>query len=383
LFFCSLTPFPVQYACRNERILRFGAHVCDPNLYLLRKGLRVPLLPAFPTRRRALAIVLCLLTGGAFVIAGQPAMKPLPPIEARIDRVPAASIVQARGQPQTPPVVRSPEPDLLIFRPSAAQAEAQGRIRHADVWSAALDRKLPYLIYLPPRYNETTDRFPVLYMLHGLNNDHHQWRRIGLFDAADQLIRDEEIAPLIIVTPQGDNGYWMNHADDDQRWADYVIADLIPHIDATYRTVADGKHRAIGGLSMGGHGALQLALHHPGTFVAVGGHSPVLRSQSDAFPFFGIGEAYKKRDPLSLVSELGMPVTFALWLDMGTDDRFVHRTIAFHDLLAAQGVPHQWRLNQGDHEETYWSAHVREYLRWYDQALRSGGQHQPALDPDP
>lgn len=343
----------------------------------------MPLLPAFPTRRRALAILLCLLLSGAFVIAGQPAIKPLPPVEARIDRVPAASIAQARGQRQTARVVRPSESDPLIFQRTAARAEAQGRVRRAEVWSAALDRTLPYLIYLPPRYNETTERFPVLYMLHGLNNDYEQWRRIGLFDAADQLIRDGQIAPLIIVTPQGDNGYWMNHADDNQRWADYVIADLIPYIDATYRTLPDGKHRAIGGLSMGGHGALQLALNYPGMFVAVGGHSPVLRSQSEAFPFFGSGDTYKNRDPLSLVSELGRPVTFALWMDMGADDRFVDRTIAFHDVLIERGVAHQWQLNPGGHEETYWSAHVRDYLRWYDQSLRSGGRHQPASDPRP
>jgi S-formylglutathione hydrolase FrmB len=92
----------------------------------------------------------------------------------------------------------------------------------------------------------------------------------GLIDVADQEIRTGSLAPMIIILPQGDKGYWVNHADNGPRWGDYVIRDLVPHIDATYRTLRDRSARAIGGLSMGGSGALYHAFTHPDVFSIVG-----------------------------------------------------------------------------------------------------------------
>ena len=71
---------------------------------------------------------------------------------------------------------------------------------------------------------------------------------------------------------------------------------------------------------MGGHGALQLALHHPDLFGVVGGGSAVFRSEADAFPFFGTGADYKQREPVSLVEELNSCFHVPWGLDMGADD---------------------------------------------------------------
>jgi enterochelin esterase-like enzyme len=268
------------------------------------------------------------------------------------------------------PAVCAPAP-LHLVRRGLIRPPTRGTTRHARLWSDALDRELDYWLYLPPNYRSERDRrYPVLYMLHGLYGNSAAWKDHGLFNHADNLIRSQQIAPLIIVAPQGDNGYWMNHADGGPRWADYVVSDLVPHIDRTYRTLPESRHRAIGGLSMGGHGAIQLALNHPGVWGAVGGHSAVFRSAEQAFPFFGAGESYQRRDPVSLVGDLGVPVTFALWLDMGADDSWAPRTIAFHELLEARGVSHAWMIESGGHDGSYWATHVPAYLRWYDQQIR-------------
>ena len=310
-----------------------------------------------------LALTLPLL--GNFDLAAQ-----LSPVTATVIKIDPPTGMRAHGAPVASAGlgvslnVQSSEPPVF------------GRSRHESFYSPSLGRAMSYWIYLPPSYRATEQRYPVLYMLHGLNGSDQQWKDMGLFDQADALIRARQIAPLIIVTPQGDNGYWMNHIDGGPRWADYVTRDLIPQIDQSYRTLADGPHRAIGGLSMGGHGAIQLALNNPGLFDVVGGHSAVFRSETEAFPFFGTGAEYQRRDPVSLVQQ-GLPTPFALWLDNGALDPWLPRTHYFHELLLARGAAHSWQLDDGDHSQDYWQPRIPLYLAWYDQQLRSGGIAAP------
>jgi S-formylglutathione hydrolase FrmB len=226
-----------------------------------------------------------------------------------------------------------------------------------------------YWVYLPPEYDHSDQRYPVLYMLHGLNGSSLTWRAFGIFDQADRLIGDKVIAPLIIVTPQGDNGYWMNHVDNGPRYEDYLVSDVVMHVDTTFRTLATREHRAIGGVSMGGHGAIRLTLTHPELFTAAGGHSPVFRDQQQAFPFYGVGRDYQQRDPVSLV-QLNTPVNGAVFIDMGAQDPWLPRTKLFHELLLSKGIEHTWLLRSGDHQTEYWVQHIPEYLRWYDAQLR-------------
>ena len=89
----------------------------------------------------------------------------------------------------------------------------------------------------------------------GWGGHRDEWIAYGLINVADRAIRTGDIPPMIIVLPQGDKGYWVDHADDGPRWGEYVTRDLVRHIDATYRTLRYPSARAIGGLSMGGWGA--------------------------------------------------------------------------------------------------------------------------------
>jgi enterochelin esterase-like enzyme len=263
-------------------------------------------------------------------------------------------------------VVSAPAVAALVGR--AAVGNDLGRFATFD--SPALDRQMNYWVYLPPGYAKSNQRYSVLYMLHGRDATSAQWKSFGLFTWADQLIRAGTIAPLIIVAPQGDFGYWMNHVNGGPRWGDYITQDLIGHIDATYQTIPDRAHRAIGGVSMGGHGAIQLALNHPELFAVVGGHSPVFRTQAQALLFFGTGAEYRKRDPVSLVQARPQALSFALWLDMGASDPWIESTTAFHKLLTADKIAHSWQSGRGGHEGDYWERNVPKYLRWYDAALR-------------
>src|SRR5438093_9810425 len=108
-------------------------------------------------------------------------------------------------------------------------------------------------------------------MLHGLGGSDAEWRTYGIFDTAERLIRGGELVPMIIVLPEGGRAYWVDHAaTDKEAWGRYMAKDVVADVDAHFHTLAEATDRAIGGDSMGAHGALQLAMNYPGTFSVVG-----------------------------------------------------------------------------------------------------------------
>jgi esterase/lipase superfamily enzyme len=185
-------------------------------------------------------------------------------------------------------------------RASAYVGPIQGSLREMEFYSPALDRDVSYFIYLPPEYARAGRRYPVLYMLHSASGDKEEWLAYGLVDVADQAFKSGELEPLMIVLPQGDFSYWANHAADGPRWGDYLAADLVRHIDASYRTLRAPESRAIGGLSMGGWGALHQAFGRPDVFGIVGAHSPALRTDDGSIAFVGVGDEFARKDPLRL-----------------------------------------------------------------------------------
>jgi S-formylglutathione hydrolase FrmB len=235
---------------------------------------------------------------------------------------------------------------------------------------------MPYTVYLPPGYDPTgTARYPVLYMLHGLGGDHViEWRAYGLLDAADALVHAGTIEPLIIVLPEGEDGYWMDHADGGPAWGTYLAENLVAEVDAHFRTIARPEARAVGGNSMGGHGAMQLAMNFPQRFGVVGIHSPTLRSRDQSPAYFGDRDYFEAHDPVSLVQRY--PETarqLRIWMDVGDEDPWRGITTAFHQELLDLGVPHAFHIFPGIHEDEYWTGNVATYLEFYSQAL----QHDP------
>lgn len=225
---------------------------------------------------------------------------------------------------------------------------------------------MPYFIYLPVGYAESGKRYPVLYMLHGFGGSNTEWIGYGFPEEADREINTGEIPPMLIVFPQGDQAYWVNHADGEP-WGDYTAKDVVTYIDAAYRTLPDASHRAIGGLSMGAHGALQLTMNYPGTFSVVGMHSPTLRDFADRFGFFGDEAYFNAHDPAHLVEQNpAYARQLKIFVDVGEqDEAWYEKTMAFHDLLTSLNIPHQFSTWSGTHDGDYWRAHCRDYLRFY------------------
>ncbi|MCC6626354.1 MAG: OpgC domain-containing protein [Chloroflexi bacterium] len=257
-------------------------------------------------------------------------------------------------------------PDTTPSSPLAGAGAAS--VESHAFYSVALGRTMAYWIYLPPGYRQTSARYPVLYLLHGIGGDRGEWIEYGAVNAAQRRHDAGQAAPMLIVLPEGEQSYWVNHVEGP-RWGDYVADDLVAHIDATYRTQPVAAARAIGGLSMGATAALTLALTYPDRFGTVGLHSPSVRAADQALPFLGVDDEFARRDLLTILQTTDAPFPRHVWIDVGADDGWAGTAQALHEALLARGVAHTWQLNTGAHDGNYWSAHVTDYLRYYDEAV--------------
>ena len=164
---------------------------------------------------------------------------------------------------------------------------------------------LYFRVYLPPCYDSETDtHYPVLYLLHGQSFKDDQWDRLGADEALDELIADGEVRPFIIVMPRESN-YMINQWTS--KYGPALAEELVPWIDAHYRTQAERGKRAIGGLSRGAAWAMRTGLIYWDVFGAIGGHSLApFRGDFNEAPF------WFKKIPADQLPRI--------WIDVGTRD---------------------------------------------------------------
>ncbi len=303
--------------------------------------------------------------------------------------------------------------------PPATEARARGSVIEGRFQADSLGVDKRYRAYLPAGYAESSARFPVIYLLHGLSGNENDWLEAGKLDqAADSLgLR------AIVVMPDGDASFYTNSvapADYDAcmrgpakrffrraeapesfcvrtpRYEDFLTRDLIAHVDSTYRTISTRAGRAIGGLSMGGFGALSIALRHPELYSAAASHSGVVALlyagphpyRKDAVQLvtdpskwgLDVGEIgtlvrglfgpdlanWRAHDPATLAATLPEG-KLALFLDCGTEDDFALQDAAayLHDVLATAGVTHQLTLIPGRHNFQLWRARIHDSLAFF------------------
>ena len=266
--------------------------------------------------------------------------------------------------------------DALEALYNGALPAQRGEWRHVSFYSRALAREMSYMAWVPPGYSASTQTFPTLYLLHGVGSPEafgpEEWLGYALTEDLDRMLALSLIEPMIVILPQGDQSYWVNHAGGP-KWGDYVAIDLVKHVDATFRTDARRERRAIGGLSMGGHGAVQLAYNHSDVFSVAGAHSPTIRPFESSPDFFGDPAHFAKHDPISLAKTTDAAKRVVTWIDVGALDEWRTGAEALRDALAAKRAPVEFRVLEGEHEGWYWEYYLPEYLHFYSQALHAKG----------
>ncbi len=271
---------------------------------------------------------------------------------------------------------------------AACAAAGQGRVLEGETFqSQALGRAWTYSVYLPPDYASSQRAYPVVYLLHGLYGSHTDFVRYD--DAAmtaDELIAAHEIPPMILVMPEGGDSWWV---DSDPKTGfgaveTALVQDLIPHVDATYRTIAERRGRMIAGLSMGGYGALRLAFERPELFSAAAGLSPAIQRSAEGLdilsPAFGAPfdpARYEKETPWAYLPDLAAkPARLHphVYLTIGDDDaftQFLRGTMDLYLALREAKIPAELRVTDGGHSSGVWSAGLRQALLAFANVYRA------------
>ena len=219
------------------------------------------------------------------------------------------------------------------------------------------------VVYLPPGYANGTQRYPVLYLLHGFpGNPDGFVRTIRVGVVEDTLLAQKKVSPMIIVMPFGSTGTftnkeWANGTGRDSGWETFFARDVVNAIDKRYRTIATGAGRAVGGLSEGGYASLNIGLHHPREFRVLESWSGYEKAD-DVRSIFG-GDQARLRDnspalTLPLVAdELRQEGAF-IWFYTGTKDSLKRENQRFAFELQGLHVAHDFFLVSGGHTWALW-----------------------------
>ena len=234
-------------------------------------------------------------------------------------------------------------------------------------WSSqVLGKHVGMYVYVP---DDTPPPFATFYLLHGLSDDYTIWLR------RTSVERYATRHPLMIVMPDGFRGFYTNNAAGPA-YATYVAKELIETVERIFPAKRSRESRGIGGLSMGGYGALRLALGFPDLFAAATSHSGAVLHGSRNHPRVGgsLGEAEFRQifgeqpvgtdhDVLALARQAQSRGSLPhLRIDCGVDDGLLEDNRALHAKFDGLRVPHEYEEFPGGHDWEYWDAHVQEAL---------------------
>ncbi|GCE27504.1 hypothetical protein KDA_29880 [Dictyobacter alpinus] len=227
-------------------------------------------------------------------------------------------------------------------------------------------------IYLPPSYNTPVGKnkhYPTIYLLHGSPGKITDWIDGGkAAESADTLIDTGKIPELIMVMPDGNGApgatsEWGNSGNGKQPMEDYVAKEMVKYIDQHYRTIPDADHRAIGGLSMGGFGAMNIGIHHPDVFnwvIALGGYY-----QADG-SVWGRNPVYRHyNSPLIQIAHQPHVQQLHIFLGDATEDkRFYPGMLTFAKVLHQLHFNYTMVTEHGGHSWKVWADQLYKALSW-------------------
>jgi enterochelin esterase-like enzyme len=252
-------------------------------------------------------------------------------------------------------------------------AAPQGSVAVRGVWSRALGKSVRTLVYLPPSYRPGGPRLPTLYLLHGTPGTPDGLFALGIGQQLDNLIDAGGAPAMIVVAPSGgrrpdsDTEWDDSVADPGARWGTFVTRDLVNAIDNDYPTRRGRASRAIAGISMGGYGAVNLALGHGATFGIAASWSGYFVSNTPQVDGPQGSATWRARSPLLSVALRApalrrRPVATSFY--SGRDDRFFDENVSFHQTLTRLGIPHRFRAVAGGHDASVWRAQMTTELTW-------------------
>ena len=245
-----------------------------------------------------------------------------------------------------------------------AFVKQEGTFQTIQVKSAAIGgRSQRVVVYLPPGYDQSTQRYPVLYLLHGFPGDPDGFvRTVRVGVVEDTLLAEQKMQPLIIVMPMGSTGVftdeeWANGIHKDNGWETFLARDVVRAVDSQYRTIAAGSARAVGGLSEGGYASLNIGLHHPDEFRVLESWSGYEKADDVKSIFGGNAALLARNSPLltlpKVASKLRRGHAF-VWFYTGSSDRDRRQNARFAAELTRYRIRHHFFVVDGGHTWRLW-----------------------------
>jgi putative tributyrin esterase len=254
---------------------------------------------------------------------------------------------------------------------TAASPAKHATVRDASFRSESLGKEMRYRVILPVGYEDSAERYPTLFLLHGLHGDFQNW------STRTSLIRYAEHFRLIIAMPDAGDSWYVNSATNPaDKFEDYIVKDFITEVDAHFRSIREPYARAIAGLSMGGYGAIRLALKYPQLFAVAGGISAALNAPTDldekAPDFranlqsvFGPHDSptRQQNDATALLAHADPAKLPYIYLDCGTGDAmFLQSNRELAANLQERKAGYEFHEMPGAHQWGFWDVAILRFL---------------------
>ncbi len=240
-------------------------------------------------------------------------------------------------------------------------------VMEKSIESKILGCKKNYCIYLPQGYADGGKQYPVLYLLHGLTDNHTAWRDRGnIKNIATEIFKSGNAKEMVIVMPDAGTTHDGYFNRDGWRYEDFFFDELIPYIENNYRIKSGRNYRAIAGLSMGGGGTIGYALRHSGMFSSAYAMSALagmvenswISNDPDIRRRLFI-ESVVEYNNITIVENAGEKMRDSIasvrwFIDVGDDDFLFDNNMDFIKAMRKQRIPYQLRVRDGGHTWQYW-----------------------------
>jgi S-formylglutathione hydrolase FrmB len=266
---------------------------------------------------------------------------------------------------------------FTLFTVCFAQKVDAAIVDTVETYSTSMKKAIKAVVIRPDDY-ATAGAFPVVYLLHGYSGNYRDW-----ITKAKGFEKAVDLYQVMIVCPDGNNSwYWDSPVDSDYKYETYVSKELVNWIDGKYKTIKNRNNRGITGLSMGGHGALYLALKHQDVFGTAGSMSggvdirPFPNNWDMALRLGSYSEHPENWEKYTVINMLHLlrPNSLALIIDCGTEDFFYKVNENLHEQLLYRNIPHDFITRPGAHNWNYWTNSIQYQLLFMNNYFKSGGK---------
>lgn len=279
-----------------------------------------------------------------------------PPPGKISDGVSPKATIEWSVEPETPSAATA----MPQISPTAQRdcQERAGELRSLNYPGGVFHEDVQLVVYLPPCYSNSNERYPGLYLLHGYPQDEQHWETLGVIDLVEEGILAGVWPPILIILPNQPEPLFTKSDGGPDSYEQEMIDGLVPFIDETYRTLAEPQSRAIAGISRGGVWALEIGLRNPDVFNTVAALSPSL----------SVNHPRALYDPFNIAGA-DSPLPDRILISGGEGEpSFLEKIELFAQHLTEEGIKHTFLLTDGNHTDVSWESILPEVIQFVMQS---------------